>query len=567
MLRPGVEIVGRDRREHDRIGPVPPLRHVARGLAHHRARPRLHIAFFAGAPIEPRQHIRRSGEEDVRLCRMRRHPSALAAADFVVVRAERLTRQMQRAVAATGHRHRRVVLLARDHVIREVGRGLDAVRLRGRIALRRPARSAVDRHHRAAVVAQHHARGVAWIDPQVVIVAVWCRDELIRCPAVSGLGQCKVQDVDRVRVVRVGDDAIEIERALPQIAIGVDQLPRGTGIVRSIESTGLGLDDGVEPSRIGARYRDANLAEQTLRHPWRVRHLRPRAAAVGGLEQSRARPAARELPRNARHFPQRCVQRLWILRIDDQIDRTGLRISEEHAAPRRAAVTRSIDAAGVARLRGIAERCRVDHIRVCWMHTQPGNGQRIGQPGMTPRTTGVDGLIDAVALHHVASQLRLAHTDVDHIGIRRRHGNRADRRAGDLAVSDSGPAGSPIDGLPQSASGGAEVVLEGSRRRAARGDRSAAAQRSDVAPLQRVERKRRRRRSRLGGQRPARKTGGNQGDDDSMLHAGPLGRIPEIRRNGNKRSATGAVMRLVFSRPPDLLLPILVFGSIDRGTC
>ncbi len=83
MLRSHVEIVRCQRRKDDRVGPVPALRHRARRFPHDDSRPRLAIAELPRPPIEARQSVRRSGEEDVRLRGMRCHPTALAAADLV----------------------------------------------------------------------------------------------------------------------------------------------------------------------------------------------------------------------------------------------------------------------------------------------------------------------------------------------------------------------------------------------------------------------------------------------------------------------------------------------------
>ena len=57
-----------------------------------------------------------------------------------------------------------------------------------------------------------------------------------------------------------------------------------------------------------------------------------------------------------------------------------------------------------------------------------------------PRLAGVGGFVDAVARHDVAADARLAHADVDDVGVRVGHGDGADRRALDLAVGDRRPA-------------------------------------------------------------------------------------------------------------------------------
>ena len=57
-----------------------------------------------------------------------------------------------------------------------------------------------------------------------------------------------------------------------------------------------------------------------------------------------------------------------------------------------------------------------------------------------PGLAGVGRLVDAVARHDVAADARLAHADVDDVGVRFGDGDGADRRARDLAVGDRRPA-------------------------------------------------------------------------------------------------------------------------------
>ena len=102
-----------------------------------------------------------------------------------------------------------------------------------------------------------------------------------------------------------------------------------------------------------------------------------------------------------------------------------------------------------------------------------------------PGLAGVGRLVDAVARHDVAADARLAHADVDDVGVRFGDGDRADRRARDLAVGDRRPVRAAVGRLPEAAAG---------RRRSTPPsagpctpddrDRAAAAIGADAAPLE-----------------------------------------------------------------------------------
>ena len=75
-----------------------------------------------------------------------------------------------------------------------------------------------------------------------------------------------------------------------------------------------------------------------------------------------------------------------------------------------------------------------------------------------PGLPGVDRLVDAVADHvAVADRPGFAGAGPDHVGIGRRHRERADRRDRH-AVGDRRPADAAVGGLPDAARRGAGVV-------------------------------------------------------------------------------------------------------------
>src|SRR5688500_18303001 len=126
--------------------------------------------------------------------------------------------------------------------------------------------------------------------------------------------QVDAAEVDDVRVVRIDADLAEVHRA----RIGVVHLrPRLAGVGGLVEAGGIvvdaltapaatpaalllflwALDDGVENVRVLAIHVERDAAERAVEHA--AFQLRPRLAAVGGLEDAAARAAAVEAARGA----------------------------------------------------------------------------------------------------------------------------------------------------------------------------------------------------------------------------------------------------------------------------
>src|SRR5207237_5610813 len=115
-----------------------------------------------------------------------------------------------------------------------------------------------------------------------------------------------------------------VEGALPDVSAGVHQLPCRARVVRAEEAAVLVLDERVDATRIRAGDRDADLADDALRQAGIARDLAPRLAAVGGLEQPAARPAARHLVLDAIGLPQRGEHDVRIAPVDLDVHRAGL---------------------------------------------------------------------------------------------------------------------------------------------------------------------------------------------------------------------------------------------------
>src|SRR5262249_37194222 len=99
---------------------------------------------------------------------------------------------------------------------------------------------------------------------------------------------------------------------------------------------------------------------------------------------------------------------------------------------------------------------------------------------------GVGGLVDAVAWHDVAANVRLTGPDVDHVGVGRGDGDRTDGRDR-LVVEDRFPVQAAVTRFPDAAGGGGGVIGERIAGYAGRPGPPAAGRRSDVAELQAFE--------------------------------------------------------------------------------
>ena len=162
-------------------------------------------------------------------------------------------------------------------------------------------------------------------------------------------------------------------------------------------------------------------------------------------------------------------------------------VAEQHALPGLAAVAALVEAALLAWPAVLAEAGDEDDVVIGGMNADPRDRVRVAEAELRPGLSGVGGLVDAVAGHDVAADARLAHADVDHVGVRLGDGDGADRRTADLAVGDRRPGVARVDGLPQAAAHRAEVGVERTAFDAAHRNRSTAAVGADAAPARGLE--------------------------------------------------------------------------------
>src|SRR5262249_51299301 len=270
-----------------------------------------------------------------------------------------------------------------------------------------------------------------------------------RLAPVDRTERARVQRVHGVLVVRIGEHVRVVEGALPDVASGIHQLPRRARIVGAEQAAVLVLDERVDAARIGASDRDAYLAEDPWGGAWVACDPAPRPAAVDRFEEAAARTAARHLILDAIRLPERRKDNVRIPPIDLDVDPAGLRVAEQCALPRPAAVGALVDAALVARRAVAPEIGHEDDVGVGRVNADLGNGVARREADVAPGLAGVRRFVDAVAGHDVAADARLAHADEDDVGARFGDGDGADRGAANLAVGHRRPLRAAVGRLPE----------------------------------------------------------------------------------------------------------------------
>src|SRR5207253_3536643 len=117
--------------------------------------------------------------------------------------------------------------------------------------------------------------------PEVVVVSVRDGDVREGSPAVVRAVEARVEDVDRVCVLRVSVNLRVVPGALSKVARLVRLRPSAPAVVRAEDSALLRLDDCPDPFRVRGRDRDADLADGAARESRVARDVSPGGGAVG----------------------------------------------------------------------------------------------------------------------------------------------------------------------------------------------------------------------------------------------------------------------------------------------
>ena len=398
-----------------------------------------------------------------------------------------------------------VVLQAAAQVIRHLKVVRHVVELRERDVVEDVERPAgVVRDLEPAVVTEQDAVRIGGIDPHRLVIAVRGRADAREVPAaVLGLVQAARQRVHRVRVLRVHADVGVVERPEVDVAVAAHRLPRRARVLRSPQFPLVGrLADHVHDARIAARHGDADAIHQPLRQA-AIRvgagQPRPGGAAVERLVDG-CFPAARlRVPGPAAEGEHARVDDVRVGGVDVHVRATGEVVPVEDPLPALAAVNGLEEAALLVRAPLAAQRARVDDVGVAGIDDEARDLLAVGKAHVRPVLTGVDRFVHAVADRRVVARVALAGAGVDHVGIRRRDGDRPD--GGDrLIVEDRLPRDAAVGGLEDAAHRArhvhrGDVAWQAHEHR----DPPGLGRRSDIAPLERRERAGRGRR---GGGRP-----------------------------------------------------------------
>src|SRR6516165_1665659 len=257
----------------------------------------------------------------------------------------------------------------------------------------------------------------------------------------------------------------------------------GAAVIGAEKAAIRRLDHGVDALRVRTGHAHVDAPENAGRQPV-TRHVLPADSPIARTVEPTSRTSAREIPGLPPGLPQGCVDDARIMRIETDIDRTGVLILVEHLGPGLAAIGSAKYAALGIWSEGVAQ-CRDQHdVRIVRVDDQRPDLPRVPEADVAPGFTPIDRLVDAVSVSHVSawSGFTGAHIDDGVIGRCDRNGaHRGDRRA----VGQHLPGATAVGGLPHSARYGPEIKGAGIAGYAGNRERAPAAIRSDAAPLQR----------------------------------------------------------------------------------
>ena len=111
----------------------------------------------------------------------------------------------------------------------------------------------------------------------------------------------------------------------------------------------------------------------------------------------------------------------------------------------------------------------------------------IRQSQVCPGLASISRLVHAIAVRDIATDGRLAHTGIDHVGIRSRNGNCTNRCAFKEAVGHIFPDDAAIGCFPHTSAGRAKIEYLRMHRIAGHCYDSPSTKWADQAPLKRVQ--------------------------------------------------------------------------------
>ncbi len=243
-----------------------------------------------------------------------------------------------------------------------------------------------------------------------------------------------------------------------------------------------------QPVRIARRNRDPDFPDKfVMRQPGG--QLFPGISAVSRFPQSPARQIRRSINRPWRppRSPQRCVQNSRIFRVHRDIDRADIirRVFiPQDFFPGRASVCCPVQAALGIRIINMTQCRHVYPIGIRRIdHHTPDVFRRV-KTDVGPRFSPVGRLEHPDSIGMLAANIRLARTDINDVGVRRRHCDRANRADGNAFIGNRHPGAPRIFGLENASAHRPHVKSVRLARVPRNAERSPSTHRPDVAPSQ-----------------------------------------------------------------------------------
>ena len=254
--------------------------------------------------------------------------------------------------------------------IREMVVRRDAIELRRRlIQISRKSFSAVIRDLSAAIVRDDHSLCVFRIDPQIMVIAVWCVDRAKRLAAIRGMPKLNIDHVDFVDIFRAGVNTGIVPCPLSQIAIFVHALPCVPTVLAAKQATIVGFDDCPHAVRIHRGNCNADDADGSLRQTGLARDLRPRVSSVDTLPQSRSFAATLQTVRRSQHSPRRSINHSRIVGVEDEVNRADFVVDKQNFLPSRPSISRAKHAAFWIRSVQVPHRRDVNQVWIARMNS------------------------------------------------------------------------------------------------------------------------------------------------------------------------------------------------------
>src|SRR5208337_8096 len=276
-------------------------------------------------------------------------------------------------------------------------------------------------------------------------------------PTVGGFEELYIQHVQRIGILRIGDDVHVVPRPLKQAVAAVYEIPCVAAIVGTVKAAVFSFDQRVHAFGV-RRDRQPNAPVGTLRKPvFILLQSFPCRTAVRRAIDAAARPTAGQGPRSPPRLPQRGKQNVGILRIENYIDRPCVLVFVENLVPGLAAVGGSENPPFRVRTKGMTQRRHKNYIGIARVHDHFADGARIFQANGLPGFSRIHRLPDAIALRNISANAGFASPYINDVRVGDGNGNTADRRRS-ILVKNRRPGVGTVGGFPHAATSRTEIV-------------------------------------------------------------------------------------------------------------